>query len=281
MQLLITLRKNLRTYLIEAWALGMFMVSASLFVILIEHPALPVRNLVEPAVLRRLMVGLAMGITAVLLIYSKWGKRSGAHMNPGVTLTFFMLHRISFADAFWYILFQFAGGYLGVAIFKWFFYSYISNPVVNYVVTIPGAQGNWLAFGTEFFLSLIIIATVLFSSNSKKIAPFTGYLVGVFLTLAITFTAPFSGMSINPARTFASSLNANEWQGWWIYFLAPVLAMLLGGYIYRFFYRKRNNGNCTTMRMHLSGYQYDCATYEVLGPAELLRENKLQNQKGI
>ncbi len=272
MKLITLFKKNWRIYLIEAWALGMFMVSASLFVILVEHPLLPIRNLVESAILRRLMVGLAMGITAVLLIYSKWGKRSGAHMNPAVTLTFFMLHRISFIDALWYIIFQFAGGYLGVAIFKWFFFDFISNPMVNYVVTIPGKQGNETAFFTEFFLSLLIILTVLFSSNTKKTAPFTGYLVGIFLTLAITFTAPFSGMSINPARTIASTLNANDWQGLWIYFLAPVSAMLLGGYFYRFLFRKRHNGSCTSMNMHLSGYKYDCATYDVLGPAELLEK---------
>jgi len=273
MQLIFYLQKNWKTYLIEAWALGMFMVSASLFVILVEHPALPIKDRIESAVLRRLIIGFAMGLTAVLIIYSKWGKRSGAHMNPAVTLTFYMLHRISFQDTFWYILFQFVGGFFGVAIFKWFFFNYLSNPVVNFVVTIPGAQGNWSAFGTEFILSIIIIVTVLFSSNSKKIAPFTGYLVGIFLTLAITFTAPLSGMSINPARTVASALAANVWNGWWIYFISPVSAMLLGGYFYRFWYRKKHSGNCTTMNMHLSGYKYDCATYEVLGPANLLEKN--------
>jgi len=263
MNLFYSFHKNWRTYLIEAWALGIFMISASFFVILTENPALPVRSFIESAILRRLIVGFAMGFTAIFLIYSKWGKRSGAHMNPGVTLTFLMLHRISSVDAFWYMIFQFLGGFLGVAIFKWFFYGYISDPLVNYVITIPGSQGNWVAFGTEFFLSLIIILIVLFSSNSKKIASFTGVFVGIFLTLAITFTAPLSGMSINPARTVASSINANVWQGWWIYFLAPLSAMLFGGYLYRFWYRKKNNGNCTTMKMHLSGFQYDCSTYEV------------------
>lgn len=279
MKFIASFQKNWRIYLIEAWALGMFMVSASLFVILIEHPTMPINKYIESAILRRLLIGIAMGITAVLLIYSKWGKLSGAHMNPAVTLTFYMLYRISFVDAFWYVVFQFTGGYLGVAIFKWFFFDFISNPMVNYVVTIPGKQGNTAAFAIEFFLSLIIILTVLFSSNTKKIAPLTGYLVGIFLILAITFTAPFSGMSINPARTLASTLNAGIWQGLWIYFLAPISAMLLGGYIYRFFYRKKHNGNCTTMKMHLAGYQYDCATYDVLGPAELLEKHKLTNNK--
>jgi aquaporin Z len=269
-QLITAFLKNWRVYLIEAWALGMFMVSASLFVILIEHPSLPFRPLIESAIIRRLLIGLAMGITAVLLIYSKWGKHSGAHMNPAVTLAFLILNRISREDAFWYILFQYIGGYLGVVIFRWTLFNYISDPSVNYVVTVPGQQGFWVAFAMEFFLSLIIIVTVLFSSNSLKAAPYTGYFVGVLLVLFITFEAPFSGMSINPARTIASALAANEWQGWWLYFIGPVSGMLLGGFLYRSRFRSKNHGSCTSMNMHLSGYKYDCATYEVLGPKRLL-----------
>jgi len=262
--------KNWQTYLIEAWALGIFMVSASLFVILFEHPSSPLRHLIEEVIIRRFLIGLAMGLTAVLLIYSGWGKRSGAHMNPAVTLVFLTLNRISREDAFWYILFQITGGYLAIAAFRWTLLNYISDPSVNYVVTAPGQQGYWVALAMEFFLSLIIILTVLLSSNSAKAAPYTGYFVGVLLVLFITFEAPFSGMSINPARTLASALAANEWNGWWIYFIGPISGMLLGGYLYRVWYRSKNNGDCTSMSMHLSGYKYDCTTYEVLGPKRLL-----------
>ncbi|PKP09516.1 MAG: hypothetical protein CVU09_11285 [Bacteroidetes bacterium HGW-Bacteroidetes-4] len=264
------LQKNFKIYLIEAWALGMFMVSASFFVILIEHPAFPIKALVTSPLLRRMLVGLTMGITAILLIYSPWGKRSGAHMNPAVTLTFLMLNRIRAVDAFWYIFFQFLGGYLGVAIFKWSLFSFISAPSVNYVVTIPGQTGMWLALILEFLLSFIIVITVLFSSNSSKFAPYTGYFVGFLLVVFIAFEAPFSGMSINPARTVASALVASEWNSLWIYFAGPLAGMFLGGYLYRAWYRSRNNGNCTTMSMHLSGYMHNCKTYEVLGPAKFL-----------
>jgi aquaporin Z len=272
-QLFLALQKNWRIYLIEAWALGMFMVSACLFVIIIEHPDLPVRNMIESALVRRLIMGLAIGITAVLLIYSGWGKRSGAHMNPAVTITFLNLNRICREDAFWYIVFQFIGGFLGVAVFKWVLFNYISFPSVNYVVTIPGSQGIWAALIIEFLMSIMLITVVLVSSNYPKIARFTGYFVGVLLIIYITFGAPVSGMSINPARTVASAINSREWNGWWIYFAGPLLGMLAGGYLYRAWYRKENNGDCTTMSMHLSGYKHDCATYDVFGPEELLKKN--------
>jgi len=76
-------------YLIEAWALGMFMVSASLFTLWFEDPASVLNHSIMNSDVRRALIGLAMGATAVLLIYSPWGKRSGAHMNPAVTVAFF------------------------------------------------------------------------------------------------------------------------------------------------------------------------------------------------
>jgi aquaporin Z len=261
-----------RIYLIESWSLGMFMVSASFFVILIEHPDSPIRQGIPDATLRRILVGLAMGITAVLLIYSKWGKRSGAHMNPAVTLTFLTQNRICKEDAFWYIIFQFIGAILGVEIYQLFLYKYISDPGVNYVVTIPGPMGIWVALVMEFLLSFIIILTVLLSSNSKKMAPYTGYFVGILLILYITFEAPLSGMSINPARTLGSALVANEWQGLWLYFVGPIAGMLVGGYVYRYWYYRKNNGDCSSMKFHLSGNNHNCPTYEVLEPEELVQK---------
>ncbi|NCP84793.1 MAG: aquaporin family protein [Bacteroidetes bacterium] len=269
-QLRIALIKNIRIYLIESWALGMFMISASLFVIILEYPLSPIRQLIDDSLLRRFFIGLAMGLTAIILIYSRWGKQSGAHMNPAVTLSFYMLNRISWQDAFWYILFQFMGGYFGILLLKWTLFTYISSPTVNYVVTVPGQQSFFTVFSMEFLLSVIIILVVLFSSNSTKTAAFTGYFVGVLLVLFITVEAPFSGMSINPARTVASALVANEWQGWWLYFISPISGMLLAAFLFRAWFRSNNNGDCTSMSMHLSGYKYDCATYNVLGPKHLL-----------
>lgn len=267
-----SLHSHWREYLIEAWALGTFMVSASFFVILLEHPATGLKEVITSPFTRRFLVGSAMGITAVLLIYSPWGKRSGAHMNPAVTLTFLALDRIDRYDAVWYILAQFVGGFLGVAIFKWFFFGFISDPAVNYVATVPGAAGVWPALALETLLSFTIFLTVLLSSNHAELAPYTGYMVGVLLTLFITFEAPYSGMSINPARTVASALPSSIWTGWWLYFAGPLAGMLLAGALYRRIYRLRHGGNCLTMKCHLSGDRHGCSTYEVLGPRNLLVE---------
>lgn len=264
------LQKNWRIYLIEAWALGMFMVSAAAFVILLEHPALGLKQALPSAFFRRFLVGLAMGLTAVLLIYSPWGKKSGAHMNPAVTLTFLQLDRIRLEDALWYIIAQFVGGALAVYLFKWFLFPYISDASVNYVTTVPGAEGVVIAIVLEALLSFTMFLMVLIISNHPRLAPYTGYFVGILLTFFITFEAPYSGMSINPARTVASALPANLWTGWWLYFIGPVAGMQLAGLLYRRWYRRTHDDNCLPMRCHMSGDSHDSPTYEVLGPRGLI-----------
>jgi aquaporin Z len=272
------LKKNWSIYLIEAWALGMFMISACFFTIVLEHPGSPVHQMIPSAFERRFWMGLAMGLTAVLLIYSPWGKRSGAHMNPAVTLANLQMERISPANAAWYIAAQFAGGALGVFLFKWSVPQLIRETGVNYAVTVPGMQGLSVAFAAEFFISFLMLLLVLVCSNSR-FAGLTGWVAGALLVVYITFEAPYSGMSINPARTVASALPANLWTGWWVYFLAPAGGMLLAGFLYRKSYRKMHGGNCLSMKCHLSGNKHNCETYEVLGPVDLLNAPTLAPQK--
>ena len=61
---------------------------------------------------------------------------------------------------------------------------------------------------------------------------FTGVMIGCLLVVYITFEAPMSGMSMNPARTIGSAAVANVWTGWWLYFLAPPIGMLLAAETY-------------------------------------------------
>src|SRR5271156_217554 len=98
------LRSHWPEYLIEGWALGMFMISAGVFWTLFESPSWRLQSILPNEALRRALVGVAMGLTAAALIYSPWGKRSGAHMNPAVTLTFLRLGKIARWDAALYIL---------------------------------------------------------------------------------------------------------------------------------------------------------------------------------
>ena len=224
--------KHWREYLIEAWGLGLFMVSAGVVVTLLESPEYPLQQMIPDPFIRRALVGIAMGLTAIAIIYSPWGKRSDAHINPAVTITFFRLGKITLTDAMGYILAQFIGGWLGVLIVFALFGESFADPPVNYVVTVPGSGGWLVAAIAEFALSFCLMLMVLIVSNSTKIATFTGVFSGNLVATFITFEAPLSGMSINPARTFASAVPASIWTDFWLYYLVPPLAMLLAAEIY-------------------------------------------------
>jgi aquaporin Z len=217
----------------EAAGLGLFMVSACMVVALLEHPSSPVRQMLGDPTWRRLLIGLAMGLTAVAIIYSPWGKRSGAHLNPAVTVTFWRLGKVDGWDAVFYTLAQFAGSVLGVALSAWILSRMIvADPSVNYVVTLPGERGWGVAFVAELLISFGMMLMVLLVSNRPSINRYTGLFAGTLVATYIAIEAPLSGMSMNPARSFGSALAANTWSGLWIYFTAPPIGMLLAAETY-------------------------------------------------
>jgi aquaporin Z len=221
-----------RLYLIEAWALGMFMVAAVFIVVLLYHPFFSFNAAIESPMVKRFLVGLGMGLTAICLINSGWGKASGAHMNPAVTLAQFQLGRLSWADTVWYILFQTIGAAVPMLLGRYFFNTYLSYPLVDYIITKPSSEGVWVAFCAEAALSFILLTTLLFLSNTR-LSQYTGLIAGLLVCSFITLEAPLSGMSINPARSFGSAIAANQWQAFWLYILAPVGGMQLAALFFR------------------------------------------------
>jgi aquaporin Z len=219
-------------YLMEAAGLGLFMVSAALVTAAIEYPHSPLHAVIPDPTLRRVLIGFCMGLTAVGIIYSPWGKQSGAHLNPAVTLTFYRLGKIEAIDAVFYVIAQSLGGVAGVLLSAAAIGMAIEHPAVNYVVTLPGQDGLGLAFLAEVLISFGLMLTVLLVSNHRRLAPVTGLFAGGLVVIYISLEAPFSGMSMNPARTFASAWPAHLWTAFWVYLTAPPLGMLLAAELY-------------------------------------------------
>lgn len=213
--------------------LAAFMISACTFTILLEHPALPLRAAIPDAFARRALIGVAMGLTAVVLIYSPFGQRSGAHMNPAVTLTFLRLGKIKRGDAAAYVAAQFIGGVCGVLLVRMGAGMLVAHPAVHYAVTEPGPYGRGVALAAEVAISFLTMSAVLHASNRAVWAPYTGLIVGLLVACYVTFEAPLSGFSQNPARTFASAAVAGDFTALWIYFVAPLLGMFAAAELYR------------------------------------------------
>lgn len=219
-------------YAMAAAGLGLFMMSAAVVTTALEYPLSPLQAAIPDPTTRRVLIGVAMGLTAIALIYSPWGKRSGAHLNPAVTLTFFRLGKVDPADAVFYILAQLFGGAVGLLSAASVIGTAIEHPAVNYVVTVPGPTGAATAFVAEVCISFGLMFVVLTVSNRPRLHDWTGLFAGCLVATYISIEAPLSGMSMNPARSFASALPAHLWTAFWIYLTAPFIGMLLAAECY-------------------------------------------------
>lgn len=234
------LRMHWPEYLAEAAGLGLFMVSATFFAALLEHTASPARAAIPSPFARRAVMGLLMGLTAVALIYSPFGQRSGAHMNPAVTLTFLRLGKIAAPDALFYVIAQCLGGWIGCVAGARLFAAWPGKgatardafAIIATVPGSPGARGAAIAFGAEAAIAFGMMFTVLVASNSALLSKATGLFAGALVALYIAFEAPLSGMSLNPARSLASAIPSGRWDGFWIYLTAPFLGMLVAAGLY-------------------------------------------------
>src|SRR6266480_2578212 len=168
-----SLKEHWPEYFCEAAERGLFMISASLFTMLLWHPSSPVLNLIPDPFVRRMLTGMAMGGTAIALVFSPLGKRSGAHFNPAVTLTFWRLGKVKNWDAFFYVIAQFIGGIAGVFVVTLVARTMLSHPAVKYVATLPGPHGMAIAFIAEFRTTFIVVTVSLNVSKSPHLGRFT------------------------------------------------------------------------------------------------------------
>lgn len=227
-----SLRLHLPEYVMEAGEMATYMFFACAFVTLVQHPASPIRHLIASALIRRALAGVGVGATVIVIIMTPWGKQSGGHFNPAVTFTFYRLGKVKNWDAVFYGIAQFFGATLGVAIATYVLQGLPKDSAVHYAVTVPGVYGGAVAFVAELGISFGLMLTILFVTNRKTIARYTPYFVGGLYAIYITFEAPLSGMSMNPARTFGSAFQADYWRAMWIYFLAPTVGMLIAAEVF-------------------------------------------------
>lgn len=226
-------RRNWPEYACEAAGLGLFMVIAVCVSTAIAHPASPLNQALPDPFAGRLLAGLAMGLTAVALIYSPIGRRSGAHLNPAVTLTFLRLGKIHPRDALWYVASQVAGGIAGVLLAGWLLGPAATEPPILLAATVPGPLGPGPAALGELLIAGVHMGVILRVINHPRLMRYAGVIAGALVATYITLESPLSGMSLNPARSLASAVGSGTWTAIWIYLLVPGAGMLLAAEQYR------------------------------------------------
>lgn len=213
-------------YLIEGGGLGCLMISVGILISLLHSSRSPLYSFLPAETFRDVILALSVGATLTLLIHSSWGKRSGAHMNPAITLAFLRLGRIGPWDALFFVIAHFIGGTLGVLAVASLLGPTFTDPPIEYAVTLPGQLGVFTAFAAEVLISFLLMSTILLLTSSAKRIRFTGVAVGALVALFILTEAPLSGTSMNPARTLASAIPSGIWRHVWLYIVGPPLGML-------------------------------------------------------
>jgi len=243
-----SLRVHWPEYLMEAGEAGIYLFSACSTATLLWHPASPIQRYLPSDAVRRLLMGVAMGATVVAIALTPWGKQSGAHFNPALTLTFYRLRKVALWDAVFYCIAQLLGAVGGVALASLVLHGAPAHKAIHYAATIPGIYGIPIAFVAELAISFILMSAVLFALNHEALEPYSHYVAATLIATYIAFESPLSGMSTNPARTFGPAVYSGYWHAFWIYFIAPPLGMLAAAQV--LLARKSKVPHCAKLHHH-------------------------------
>jgi aquaporin Z len=191
----------------------------------------PVIRLIPSAGWRRLIAGFLFGTTGALIAVSPLGKESGAHINPVVTLGFWLMGTLRARHALGYVLSQLTGAVVGaLPLMAWG----EMGSSVAFGATLPGVDyGIWWALLGEVATTFALIVGLFFFLRHRRLRPATPALFPILYAAMVFLEAPISGTSTNPARSLGPAVVSGAWHGWWVYWLGPLLGAVLGVAVYR------------------------------------------------
>jgi aquaporin NIP len=184
-------------------------------------------NEVSGGTVSHIGIALTFGLIVLAMIYSV-GDVSGCHLNPAVTLGFFLARRFDGRSVIPYIVSQCLGAILASMTLRLMF-----PAAATLGVTLP-AGSTLQSFVLEFILTLILMFVILsVSTGSKEKGMLAGVAVGSVIALEALFAGPISGASMNPARSFAPALISFRFDALWLYLTAPILGAAASVIVFR------------------------------------------------
>ena len=231
---------------------------------------------IEPPILRRFITGLLFASGATAVVYSPLGQRSGAHLNPAVTVAFWLLGKVPSRDVLPYVVAQVAGAFAGVAIAAAVFPDLMRS--VQFAATLPGDGFTWAgALAAEVFCTFALIFAIFVCVNIPSIAARTGLIAGSLVVAMVTIEAPMSGMSVNPARSLAPAALFPIWRDQWIYIVGPLGGALLAAVLYR---RRIGEATVCAKLYHTEKYPcpFDCGYRLVRAGDIVMREGEVGDE---
>lgn len=184
-------------------------------------------NEIIPGSVTHVGIAIVFGLIVMAMIYA-FGEKSGAHLNPAVSIAFMVNGSFSAKELLPYVIGQFSGAICGSCVLKVLFPASILLGA-----TIPSgstAQSFIMEGLLSFFLMLVIINA---AKGSKEQGLFAGIAIGAVVLLEAMFAGPVSGASMNPARSLGPALVAGQMKQLWIYLTAPVAGTVTAVGVYK------------------------------------------------
>jgi aquaporin Z len=175
-----------------------------------------------PTSLRFLLTGLVFAATGSVFALTPPGRRSGAHLNPVVTLIFWSQRKVHWHDLVGYLVAQFLGAIVGTAIVRAVWREQAVS--VHVGATQPGSGVSALeAVLLEVGMTAVVMLTILFMTSRATTARYTPLVLWLMIAVLVWQLAPFTGTSLNPARSLGPALIAPLLTHYWIYVVGPCL----------------------------------------------------------
>jgi aquaporin Z len=223
-------KANWKLFLSEAIGVAVLLLVGLSFVIFNWGDGSIIAKQFPSPIFRTVLTGILFGTVGCLVTISPVGRISGAHINPAVSVAFWLRGKMNFVTLLGYVIAQMTGAVVGcVPLLLW------GNlgKSIQYGITLPGPDGVWMAFLGEVFVTGSLILYLYIFIGSKKLRDFTPYGIPFLYGLLNLLEAPLSGDSTNPARSFGPAVIAGNFTHYWIYCLAPLTGTVIVTLIFR------------------------------------------------
>jgi aquaporin Z len=171
-------------------------------------------------------VALAFAFVVVAMVYAV-GHLSGAHINPAVTLAFWSVRRFPSTEVVPYVAAQCSGAVAASLLSRWALGTVGAVGATLPTLPLPAA------FGVEWLLSFVLMFVIMAVATDRRVADgFAAIAVGLTVGFCAMVGGPLTGASMNPARSLGPAVAGGSWHGHWLYWIAPITAMMAAARVY-------------------------------------------------
>ena len=229
---------DIKAYASEFFGTAILMIAGVSAISLSFGESSQVGSLIPNQILRLAFAGAGFGLGAVVVVYSTLGQTSGGHLNPALTIAFWMQDKIETKKLAPYIVSQCLGSLAGTALVA-IVIPELSSSVGHGVTNVAEIITPGIAILLEAFLMMIFVFMIFWMTASHDRSRYTGLMVFLYLVVFVPLEGPLTGTSINPARSIGPAIVANNYADLAVYIIGPIIGAVAGTLIARYLLNHR------------------------------------------